>query len=56
MLAAFRVRLYVKVLIPIYIWQHCQDCQTRSLAALPDDLAALRAPSNRPADDWNAKA
>jgi hypothetical protein len=34
-LAALNGRLYVKVLIHIYIWQHCQDRQTLSLAALP---------------------
>jgi hypothetical protein len=41
MLATFKVALYVKVLIHIYDWQHCQDCQTLFLATFPFDLAAF---------------
>jgi hypothetical protein len=33
-LAALKARLYVKVLIHMYFWKGCQDCQTLSLARL----------------------
>jgi hypothetical protein len=46
-LAALREYPYVKVLIHIYIWQGCQDCQTLSLAALPSIWRTLPCGSAR---------
>jgi hypothetical protein len=40
-LAALSECPYVKVLIHIYIWQHCQDRQTLSLADLPLERGGL---------------
>jgi hypothetical protein len=41
---------YVKVLIHIYIWQHCQGRQTLSLAVLPLERGGLDSPVREQAD------
>ena len=41
---------YVKVLIHIYIWQHCQDRQTLSLAVLPLERGGLASPVREQGD------